>query len=357
MRPAIAASAIVAALASAGVPTACGLDFSAGIATSYDDNILGYSERDLFAFQYRLNPPRFALKTTDDVVLAPYVEIAWEPDSIRSNSLLARLTANRYATNTIRDNYESFLQWRMWPRRRLRLTISGSYLPSYYMRRYADDEVVVPYPQLPRYRDARYRQTGGSASIEWRPRGSWRGQLGYEYDRRDFLRAFAERDENRHAMKLTIRAPRIRQFEGRVRVTYGRALARAQDGDEADGPADDPDISTRSLAAGFTLEWVSRRRDPSIALRQTVDYEARRYTTNDISDTRRFGRSIHETGVEWELLYGFSRHWQAGASYGIDLQRLTGPVSDLAAFTDASSYNRHQVSVSLGWTSRRKRSE
>lgn len=357
MNRAILALAFTVAICGGDAPAASCLDFGAGIATTYDDNILAYSERDLFAFQYRLNPPRFSLETTDDVILSPYVEVAWEPDSTRSTSVVARFEANRYATNTIRNNVESSLQWRTWPGRRWRVTVSGNFLPSYYMRRYIDDDVAVPYPQLPRYRDGKYRQTGAAANVEWRPGGSWRGQLGYDYHRRDFLRAFPERDQNRHAVKLSVRPPRYRQFEARLRAEYGRAVARARDGDEAGGPPDDPDISTRTLAAGLTLEWTPRRRDPSITLRQVLDYEDRRYTTNDILDTQRFGRSIHETDLEWELAYEFSSHWQATGSYGIDLQRLTGPLTNLDTFTDAGSYNRHQVSVSLGWTSRRRRSE
>jgi len=46
-------------LAASGAPSATSahaLDYGVGIATTYDDNILDYSDRDLFTFRYRLNP-------------------------------------------------------------------------------------------------------------------------------------------------------------------------------------------------------------------------------------------------------------------------------------------------------------
>ena len=53
VRRAVVASVVLAASGRFGVPQARALDFGAGIATTYDDNILNYSDRDLFAFRYR----------------------------------------------------------------------------------------------------------------------------------------------------------------------------------------------------------------------------------------------------------------------------------------------------------------
>lgn len=342
---------LLAMAGAGGVPAAHAWDFGAGIAATYDDNILTYSERDLFAFQYRLNPPRFALKTTDDLVLAQYVQAAWEPESSRVTSALARLTADRYSTNTIRNNLDVLLQARARLTPRWRLTVGATYLPSYYLRRYIDYDRVVPYPELPRYRDAKYRQTGGAASVEWRPVGTWRGQLGYEYQRRDFLGAFPERDQDRHALRLGVRPPRLGRFVARVRAGYGRTLARGPDGDVASGR---PDVSTQSLGTGLTLEWTAPSRAPRITLQQALDYEDRHYTTRDATDTQRFGRSIHEVDLDWELALGFSRQWEVAGTYGIIVQRLTGSLTNVQVFTDAASYNRQRASLRIGWTSRHR---
>src|SRR5262249_44925427 len=148
------------------------------------------------------------------------------------------------------------------------------------------------YPELPRYGDAKYRQTGAEAGLEWRPAG-WRGQLGIEYRRRDYLGdLFRERDENRYRLSLSARPPRVGPLTARLRGAYGRAVARKEDGDELGSPPDDPDVSTRSIAGGFTLDYVLRSGGPPITIRQALDFENRPYTTTDASDTQRFDRSI-----------------------------------------------------------------
>ena len=192
------ASLVLAAGSGPGASAARAQDYRVGIATTYDDNILNYSERDLFTFRNRLNPTRYALKTTDDLVTEAYIEAAWAPDSTRSTSVLARLEVERYATNGIRNNAKALLQWRARLSDCWRIGVVGSFVPSYYVRRYIDYDAIVPYPELSRYRDARYRQAECSASAEWRPRSHWRPQLAYTFARRDYRDAFPERDQNRH---------------------------------------------------------------------------------------------------------------------------------------------------------------
>src|SRR5262245_10307040 len=345
------ATLTVAAYAFAA-PPAPARELGAGAAATYDDHLLESPERDLFTFQYRLNPPRFAVETTDDLVLAEYVAATWEPS--RSTSVLGRFAMSNYVKNRIRNYVEWMLQGRMRVAPRWHVTLRGSYLPSYYKRQYVEDEVAVPYPLLPRYQVGKYQQVEGEASVEWRL-GGWRNQLGYEYGRRDYLGAFPERDENRHAVKLSIRTPRRAGLVARVAGVYRAALARGRDGDEGGGPPDDPDPSTRTLGAGLTVEWTPRIPRPPLVLRQTVYYEDRRYTTTDATDTQRFGRAIHETDLDWAITVGLSRQLGITAGYSVVLENLTGDRSKIETFTDAGSYHRHLVSLSLDWATRRGR--
>lgn len=335
------------------VPPARALDFGLGIATTYDDNFLNYSNRDLFAFRYRLNPPRYGVKTTDDAVVSSYAEATWAPESTHM-SVLARLEGDRYATNAIRNNLKASLQWRARLSHRWRLALGVGYVPDYYTRRYIDYEVRVPYPELSRYKDARYRTAEGAASVELRTAWRWRGQLGYAFGIRDYRGGFPERDENRHAVTLTVRPPHLGTLDARVRGTYGRAVARGPQGDVASGR---PDVSNESFKAGLSLEWTPRVRNLGIAVRQIVEYEDRRYTTLDRNDASRFGRSIHELDLDWELAWAFARHWEVAAGYERTTQRLTGSLSNIETFTDASSYDRNRVTARLAWSTRGSRSE
>ena len=351
-RRGIAAIVAMAWVSGGGVPEARAWDLATGVAATYDDNILNYSERDLFAFRYRLNPARYGLETTDDLILSQYLELGLDSESSRSSSFLARFATNHYLSNRIRNNLDCQLQGRVWPSPRWRVTLAASYLPSYYARRYVDNSVSVPYPQLSRYRDARYGQAGASGGAEWRPIRAWRAQLGYDYRRRNFQRGFSERDEDRHTLRLSLRPPRRFGIGSRWRGSYGRTLARGRDELESGGTGSVPDVSTRSLGGGLVLEWTARSREPSITLQQAVDYERRRYTTADTSDTQRFGRSIRELDLDWDVAVGFAGHWQASAGYGLVTQRLSGSLSNVETFTDAGSYNRNRMSLRLSWASR-----
>src|SRR5262249_38854648 len=122
------------------------------------------------------------------------------------------------------------------------------------------------------------------------------------------------------------------------------------------GLPDDPDPSTRTWGAGLGLEWMPRIQRPPLVLRQTVYYENRRYTTSDATDTQRFGRAIHETDLDWAVTVGLSRQLGITAGYSVVLENLTGDLSKIETFTDAGSYRRHLVSLSLDWSTRRGRS-
>ena len=337
-----------AALALPGRPAAAAVDFGAGVATTYDDNYLDYSNRDLFQFQYRLNPTRYGVKTTDDLVIASYVDATWMPESTHS-SLAARLETNKYATNDVRDNLKASVQWRAHLSPRWRWTLSGAYLPRYYVRRYVDYDLRTPYPSLSRYRDAQYRQADAAVSAEWRPSGGWRDQLGYTFSRRDFLEAFPERDQSRHQVRLVVRPPHHGPVAARLHGSTGWELARGPQGLPGNGA---PDVSTQSLGAGLLLDWTPTLRGHAASLRQAVNYETRRYTTPDAGDTGRFGRSVHQFDVGWQLALKFSKHWEAVAAYDLVRERLTGPLSNVANFTDAGTYHRNRVTAGISWASR-----
>src|SRR5262249_39503997 len=126
MKRGLAAATLTVAACAFAAPQARAWELGAGAAATYDDNFLEYSERDLFTFQYRLNPPRFAVETTDDLVLAEYVAVTWEPS--RSTSVLGRFVTSNYVKNRIRNYVDWMLQGRVRLAPRWHLTLRGSYL-------------------------------------------------------------------------------------------------------------------------------------------------------------------------------------------------------------------------------------
>lgn len=351
-RPPHVLAVVLGLVTAAGPPSAHAWRLGTGLTTAYDDNFLDYSERDLFAFQYRLNPPRFAVNTTDDLILSPYLDVEWQSHGSRPVSVIAHVVDHRYTTNTIRDHFEYRLEYTLRPVPHWRLALTGSFLPQYYLRQYSDDDVPNPYPLLPRYREGRYQQAGAGVGAEWRPARGWRTQFAYEYARRQFLGALAERDENRHTLRAGARTPKLGWLRPRLKAMAALALARGGDGDENGGPPDDPDVSTRTVGGGLDLEASLRARDPSLALLQTLDLEDRAYTTKDPTDQERFHRSVLGLELQWTLSLGLRSGWQLAASYGFERQHLTGSLTGIQEFTDAESYRRQRIALTVGWRAR-----
>src|SRR5262245_33132241 len=129
---AAAAVLLFAASGAVHVTQAWALDYAAGVTTTYDDNFLGYSDRDLFTFRYRLNPTRYGVSTTDDLVIASYLEATCVPDAGGATSILARLDGERYVTNGIRNYMRTTLLWRARPWDHWRVAMAGAVVPSYY---------------------------------------------------------------------------------------------------------------------------------------------------------------------------------------------------------------------------------
>ena len=54
-----------------------GIDFGVGISSTYDDNLIQYSDDQLVLFESGTKPDQFSIHSSDDVAWRPYVSLAW----------------------------------------------------------------------------------------------------------------------------------------------------------------------------------------------------------------------------------------------------------------------------------------
>ncbi len=324
-----------------------------GVTTSYDDNILEYSERDVFAFRHALVPSRFDLKTIDDLILQPFGELAWKSASTGSTSIRLRALGSLFAMNGIRDHARISLRWRQRLVRGVRLSLEGAYLSPRYSRQLRDDEVPVPFPMLSQYRRADFREGELSLGCLWSPLPEWSNKIEVGMRRREYLRSFSERDLHTRVANLSMSPPGMRGFRAAFQLGYRNSAARAADGDEVSGKRDDPDVSERGPSTGASLEWSLRSALPSLRITESYGLSQLRYTTLDTTDRRRFHRMRKFHSWRSSVLVGLSSSWRIRATYeaaGWDLLD-DGPATLLAA--DLRSMRVHRFGVELGWTSRR----
>ena len=326
-------------------------EYSVGAVTTYDDNLLEYSGRDLFEFRHRLNPDRFDVQTADDVGVSPFAEVGLRGGP--GQSLRFREVESRYLKDSIRNHRSFWLGGSAPVHRGARVLLSAGYLPHYYLRTLWNEDLTVPYPRLPRYRPAAFRELTASAGASLRLSPDAAARLDYTFRRRTFLKAFPERDASLHALDLSVRLRAPGALRAWIRAGFERTLARGRDADDlAADTSDDPDVSARALSAGTTLEWTIVRRSPWVSISQSFDFTRRRFTTERRSDFFHFGRLDHAPVWRTLLTVGLLGHLRARAGYELAEQRTTAVEGGAEASGEAGSYVAHRVTLGLDWSSR-----
>jgi len=350
-RAGTAAAALVAAglVLSAPPARAAGqrLDLAAGLTTTYDTNLLQYSDSQLELFESGRRPDRFSLETLDDLVAAPDLALTWQLDSGRGRRhvLRARGSAALHDKNGTADYRSLSLSWREFFRGRRRISLGLYAVPHYYLRQLLAEDVVPLYPGLSRERRAEFALDIASASFRQR---AWRElelELGYRLERRRYNREFRERDSFTHEGELLAGIARQRgSLE--ARLLYRASVARAADGDEAPGVNDDPDLGYRGPGGGLGGRIDLAALGPLRAGADLdLDLESRRFGSTRPFDTYHFGRRdlllAVETGLRIQLHRASARafwHYESNDAHLGTRAPLSG---------DAGSYRQHQVGLAL----------
>lgn len=128
-----------------------GIDVDFGLGTMYDDNILKYSEKYLNRFMNGMDEGRFHVETYDDVIVSPSLTLA-KPFRIFGKKLStvdAGYTYNWYVINGI-DNWSNFnIGFRQNFAKRASFKLIYSYIPTFYIRHFRDEDWVKVYGYTP----------------------------------------------------------------------------------------------------------------------------------------------------------------------------------------------------------------
>lgn len=126
-------------------------DVEIGLGTTYDDNILKYSEKYLERFMNNEDEGRFHIDTYDDIILNPSIKL------IATYNIFGKLrtkingdfSRRQYVVNNIKSwNYVSFgIQQYLTKRASFKLYYSN--IPDFYVRHFRDDQWVEIYGYTP----------------------------------------------------------------------------------------------------------------------------------------------------------------------------------------------------------------
>ena len=322
-----------------------------GFESAYDDNILQYSRDQIALFESGTRPTRFSIESTDDAVFQPNVSLAYENDRGRrgGRTIRARVKGTFHSRNGTSDNRAMSLSWREEFGRNHALTLSAYRLPRFYLRQLFDEDAIVPYPGLSKYRRAEFGLT--IASAVWRERLTRQSRLNFNYsfEHRDYNADFSERTSDTHEGGLGYDWNRRKSGSGfGLSGGYRRSNAKADDGDGV--PLDDPDFSYKGvvLGAGGKVE-LAHGRVGRLTGEADYEYRTRDYASDRPSDTSHYQRNdlLHDADVALRL--ALPGRWSVRAFYQVEDNKASFAGAAPTA-SDPASYTRNQVGVDVDWS-------
>lgn len=346
---------------SAAAGTSQRITVGVSLTSFYDSNILEYSSDLLAQFEGGTRPERFSLETTDDLVWNPAATLGWEWSNGRGrrHALRLRGEGDFHQKNSTADMRSASVGWReSWSRDR-RLSVAYYTLPHFYLRQLVDEDAVLPYPDLSRYRRAEFGLT--IASLDWSQRIGKGNSMGVavQHERRRYNDDFRERDSGTHQAELAwgwTRLPHRGTLE--LRGLYRVSQAKAEDGDEVAGTTpDDVDVSYHGIGVGAHGEGEMRRqRDWRVLGDADIQFTNRVYDSDRTADKYHFGRKDGLVSFELGLSARWGRAWRARAYWHRDAN--TAKLGAAApSSTDTGDYRRSQVGLRLDWSGTLHRSK
>ncbi|MCX6272728.1 MAG: hypothetical protein NTU44_16225 [Bacteroidetes bacterium] len=126
-------------------------EIESSLATLYDNNILKYSDKYLERFRNREDEGRFHIKTYDDIVLVPSLEVFSSFNVLKNlkSKINAAFTHRLFLNNDIKSwDYISF-GFQQYVTKRAYFKFSCNYLPHFYVRHFRDRQWVAVYGYTP----------------------------------------------------------------------------------------------------------------------------------------------------------------------------------------------------------------
>lgn len=324
-----------------------------GLTTTYDDNLLEYSDSLLAVFAAGTRPDQFSIETRDDVIWSPTVGLTWENTlgRHRVRSVRAAASADFHTQNGTADFRAASIRWRE-PIGRARYLQAGLYrLPRYYLRQLYDDDAVLAFSQLSRYRRAEFGLTVARASLRTPLTRRFRADLDYRFERRGYNPDFVARTSSLHQSTATVGWTRL-PGRGVWELTGGfqRSTARGADADDTTSAVpDDPDIGFHGPVVR-TAARAQLARVGAVRIEADAAYELERrvFDSDRPADRYHFGRHDLFQGIEAGLGVAARRHWSARLFGRREMNDATlGAAAPTS--TDLAGYDRDEVGLTIDW--------
>jgi len=333
-------------------------NISAGLTSMYDDNILKYSDKYIDRFLNNEDEGRFHIRTYDDVVLSPELEMSASYRFIRK--LNTTLTGGYRFTSYIVNNNKSrsylYLGLRQYFTRKASIKVSWDYIPDFYVRHFRDDDWVGIYGYTPEtFKPFTFTKESYGAELMNTFFKNTRAKLIFEHASYFYNSHFTEYDCNNNAWELNIRQPLIKGLKLEAGYTFTKSDAKGSDEPgESKQSSDDSDGSYEEDAYLIRVLWDLPEFQKH---RHSLDVKtefSKRYFTSEKSallDPLHAGRVDNNLGLNVTYSIGLTKAMGIAFFYNWYSRNASSLAEENSQFvSEEKDYGQSQIGLSVTYT-------
>jgi hypothetical protein len=320
-------SALLICSSASGAPGSLDLEFS--LRSTYDDNILSYSDADLDLISDPAAPlNKFGITSKDDFIFMPEIGLVYKSRLARHTVHLGLVAAyNYYKDNDIKRYARFGAMARRYIRRGMYFQVDLIFIPDYYYRNTFSDTAG--------YQQAKYDKMSGRAKFSFSPLKNVITNLTYEYSNKNFVPLFDERDIKTHEFKIETSYRPARRWKGWGSYAYVTAVAAG-----ADNPIFLRDTSYDSFVftygSRFYFKGLGRK---SLQFAGVISYSIVYFQTSKLTDEDRYriGRKDKRWQFNLTIEQNLSKHLDLGLGFQRRSKSVDLPARDLIPYLEYSS--------------------
>jgi len=303
--------------------------------TTFDDNIINYSDDDLDLYSGGDNQSKFAIESKDDWIMNLGIRPRLKGNFIGHTAWLqAKFDYFYYAKNDIKRYWKIGTLARQYLFKSAYIELEYSYIPDYYYRnQYIQD--------LDSYVEASFSKNYLKTEIGYNLLKSLKADISYRYSAKTFNEEVSERNLVSHKIRTDLiwTPSKIVKYW----LNYGFEDANADGADIED--LEVKDVSYDAADLTFGIRYYTKK-PKSIKPEYVASFQFRkiRYQTDKYTDIYRAGREDNNIQLRFGTVWSMPYKLNLNIDYYYQMKRTDTPLADVENLLD---YNSNSISLNF----------
>lgn len=347
-------------------------DVEFGLASTYDDNILKYSEKYLERFMANQDFGRFHIETSDDIILKPSLKLAYTFKVFKKQKTKINFdySYSAYVVNDVKNwtGYSIGLLQNF--AKRASFKISYNYIPEFYVRHFRDQDMVDYYSDLTGF--GYVPETFVPFSFSKDNYGFWiqktmlkntRVRLALDYAKYFHNQHYTEYDCDNLVYGIQITQPLNKVLKVEAGFEFETSDAKGYDNTDKDGfyapdetmeTSDDADATNQGETYFLGCSWqIPELAKHKHSFDAKIGYERRKYTTEDgpLEDPEHAGRLDQNLNLAFTYDFTINKYFSATAFYKF-FGRDSSTSSELNStyVSNEKDYKQNQIGLAVSYS-------